>query len=405
MASIFVRMPTAAIKMDVLQSSVGFDQKSSTMRALETQPDVIILDVDEDERRRILSAGGIVYEDVQFETCSDDMLDESDNTGIGSTVVSSLSLRDVVEQINAPSAWQRTRGNGVTIVIIDTGVSSTLREVPAPRRSKLDLSTRYNGQHWQDPTGHGSMCAAIAAGSMVGGGKYDGVAPEADVLSARSDLTSRDLTLIYDELIRAKANGKLTGPIVVSNSYGMRACRPPGILPADHPFLTGIMTAIASGIFVCFAAGNNHHDILCNYDPRACEPNTIWGANSHDEIVSVGTVNRDLTNRDPRTPHVNSSRGPGEWASTTTKPDCVAPTYGEVPWGSSYKTMPWWGTSGACPQVAGAAALILSVAPHLDARAISHIIRSTCRPLGGDVTCVGRGLLDCGRAVAAAVGA
>ena len=43
------------------------------------------------------------------------------------------------------------------------------------------------------------------------------------------------------------------------------------------------------------------------------------------------------------------------------------------PWGCSTREMEWWGTSGACAQVAGLAALLLSVDPSLlttDARAV-----------------------------------
>lgn len=400
MPNYFVRMPSTDVRMDVFQA-LASSRPLSNFESIRTQPDVIIAVLDEDERKRISSAGGIIYEDVQFESFKPNTPDSQNGADGASTVTTRLSLADVVDQIGCPAAWRTTRGRGATIAIVDTGISPGLRELPTGRRSHFDPSTRYHGQHWQDPDGHGSMCAAIAAGSKLGGGRYDGVAPEARVVSARSDLTSRDLTLIFDQLTQARAQGALTGPLVVSNSYGLRCCQSIGTLPEDHPFFTGIEAAVASGIVVCFAAGNNHVD-LCNYDPAACHPNTIWGANSHDEVVCVGTVNRALTNRDPATPHVNSSRGPGEYASKTVKPDCVAPTYGEVPWGSTYKTEAWWGTSGACPQVAGLAALILSVAPRLSPNRVGDIIRSTARPLQGGPTCVGHGMIDCDAAVKAA---
>lgn len=398
MPRILVRTPSPAVRLDLLQDLSFDDPARRSARTLSAQPDVLVVDADDRQRERIIAAGGMVYEDVQFETFPG----QADaGPTIGTFGPAHLSLREVLSEIRAPDAWTSTRGAGVTVAIVDTGVSGALRELPAARRSSHDLRTAFRGRHWEDPVGHGSMCAAIAAASTSAGGRYDGVAPDAEVLSVRSDLTSTDLTLAFDELLRLRATGTLAGPMVISNSWGVRACTPPGTLRADHPFVSGVEAAVDAGIFVCFAAGNNHHD-YCSFDPAACSPSTIWGANSLDRVVTVGTVSRDRTNQDAATPHANSSRGPGEWASRTMKPDCVAPTYGEVPWGKGYLNSPWWGTSGACPQVAGAAALVLSIAPSLAPHDVADIIRMTCLSLPGGPTCVGRGLLNCEGAVAEA---
>ncbi|HEX7587407.1 MAG TPA: S8 family serine peptidase, partial [Anaerolineae bacterium] len=153
-------------------------------------------------------------------------------------------------------------GEGVTIAVVDTGIAGELKEIPSARRSTVDLDTTYRGEHWHDPQGHGSMCAAIDAGCRKDGGRYEGVAPGATVLAARSNLRSSDIADIYDELLRMRALGKLKGPLVVSNSYGLETCSTPQILPTAHPFMATILTAIQSGIFVCFAAGNNHRECL-----------------------------------------------------------------------------------------------------------------------------------------------
>lgn len=155
---------------------------------------------------------------------------------------------------------------------------------------------------------------------------------------------------------------------------------------------------MVNNIVVVFAAGNNHFDTLCNHDPTACSPDTIWAINSIDEVLTVGTVNAD--NRNDQGPHANSSRGPGQWSQERPKPDVVAPTYGEVVWGNGYQIMEWWATSGACPQVAGLAALILSVNPGLSPARTGQIIRYAATPLNAPPECVGAGLIDCEAAVA-----
>lgn len=310
------------------------------------------------------------------------------------------SLKDVLEHVRAPQAWTKSRGAGTTIAIIDTGVCASLAEFPVSKRSPVDLPTAYAGQHWHDPKGHGSMCATIAAGSSAHGGRYDGIAPEATVLAARTTLWAGDIYRIYDELVARLRTGEISTPLVISNSYGLYTCDPPATLPRDHPYMGIVEDAIDAGATVAFAAGNNHVDV-CQNSPGDCQPNTIWAVNSHDRVLSVGTIDGDDRNDDPSSPHVNSSRGPGQWASAHPKPDCVAPTYGEVVWGCGYAAMDWWGTSGACPQVAGLAALLLSLQPSLTPAQVSQVIRDTCVGLDQAATCVGAGRIDCRAAVEA----
>ncbi len=177
MDRIFVRLPDPSMRLDILQTSFGFGGRRPAVEILKTQPDVLITEVDDQARARILSMGGTIYEDVKFDLFPDDRTEEY--SGLPSTTIDAdvdllrLSLRDVLEQINAPLAWPTCRGAGVTIAIVDTGVSSMSRELQPPRRSAVDLPTHYHGQHWQDPIGHGTMCAAIAAGSVTTGGRYD----------------------------------------------------------------------------------------------------------------------------------------------------------------------------------------------------------------------------------------
>lgn len=361
--------------------------------------------------------GAKLYDDVQFQIFDEDLaiptasrsrywepqpgpLLQESATGPG-------SLKDVLRHIGADEAHKRSKGDGTTIAVIDTGIHPDLPEIAADRRHPLNPDTLNEDRHWVDHEGHGSMCAVIAAAGEAGG-RFTGVAPRAGVLSCRSDFSASDIAEIYTSLIEARRDGRISGPLIVNNSYGLYTCQSNGLMPDDHPFMDIINLAIDEGIVVVFAAGNNHHDVICNHDPEADGPNTIWGPNSHDRILSVGTVNRNDSNRDRSTPHVNSSRGPGEWAERYPKPDCVAPTYGEVIWGYAPRVMPWWGTSGAAPQASGLAALIQSFAVTdlggaFRPEDVNDIIRASCKSLQAPATCVGRGRIDCNAALALAL--
>jgi len=380
-----------------------------------THSRVLIADLSDDQRQAAEKNGAKVYEDVQFYPAvgASNPLEFAEHAYweravINPSILAGLSpaaaswrtktLADVMEHINAPKAWARkARGKGVTIGIVDTGISSAMKEFPSSRRSPFSKSFAYAAGPWTDSVGHGSMCAAAAAASTVDGGKHNGVAPEATILSARSNLLSTDIYKLYDWVLDRKHSGELTGPVVMSNSYGIYTCSAPAGLPQDHPYRQIILDAVAAGIVVVFAAGNNHGAGLCGNDPTKCSPNTIWGVNSMDEVLSVGTVNWD--NRMDSGEHSNSSRGPGQWASKHKKPDCVAPTYGEIVWGSGYQVMEWWGTSGACPQVAGLAALLMGMDPSLTPGDVAGVIRATCRDIGLAKSCAGAGLIDCEQAM------
>jgi serine protease AprX len=399
MARAFVKMPTPAEANEFAMTIFSNRGASAVRYQSKTAPEVLTIDLPAEDLEALAAGGASVFPDIEFEPFGpvrgSTQADPGNPTLENQPLAAQIGLNEVLDQIRAVPAWEISRGMNVTIVVVDTGICGSLTEFPLFKRSPIDLPTAYAGNHWNDTRGHGSMCATIAAATKAGGGRFDGVAPDATVLSARTTLMASDIYRIYDEIAALKLSGGLPGPVVFSNSYGLYTCAPPVGLPADHPYLDVVLQAVQLNMPVVFAAGNNHWDVLCGNPPASCSPNTIWAVNSHDDVLSVGTVNRNESNRDPSTPHPNSSRGPGQWALATTKPDCVAPTYGEVVWGCGYQTIPWWGTSGACPQVAGLAALILGKNPSLASGDVYDIIRASCRPIAGSPTCVGRGMIDC----------
>ncbi len=305
------------------------------------------------------------------------------------------TMEDVMVHINAPRAWEMQTGSGVTIAVVDTGTDLTTQQFP--HRSSHSLAPSYSTA-LADPKGHGSMCAAIALGSRETGGRYAGVAPSAKLLTARTTFAASDLYAIYEDLLEKKKDRVIQGRLVVSNSYGLYTCSTPGV-PQNHPYLDLVKLCIAEGMVFVFAAGNNHAHGLCQHSGAAAGPNTIWSVNSIDEVITVGTVDWNESNQLVGGEHSNSSRGPGEWSVTQSKPDVVAPTYGEVVWGGSYQHMEWWGTSGACPQVAGLAALVLAKKPNMSPADVKELIRAHARTLAAPATCVGAGIIDCEKTV------
>lgn len=298
------------------------------------------------------------------------------------------SLADVITRIRAREAWEFSRGAGITIAVIDTGINGDRPEFPAAKRQ--GAWQPLGDTPWTDWDGHGTMSACIAAGTTSEGGAFDGVAPDAGLIACKTHFYDSELASAYDYLIDRTERDGLR--IVVTNSFGRRTGDPPPI-PTDSDFLPALDEAIQKGIYVFFSAGNNHH--LANGLPNECQPNTIWLYKSRADVMTVATCKLDDSM------WFYSSRGPGQLhgePNTNPKPDVTAPTpeNGVVVYGDGVLAFPeGWGTSGACPQVAGLAALLLSASGELGRETLFERIRTTATPLGHATGCGGAGLIDC----------
>ena len=76
-----------------------------------------------------------------------------------------------LEAIGAPKAWEKTKGKGVKIVVIDTGVDTSHPDLNV--KFKFDMINRTGDM--TDNFGHGTHVAGLLTG------KYTGVAPEAEL--------------------------------------------------------------------------------------------------------------------------------------------------------------------------------------------------------------------------------
>ncbi len=138
-----------------------FDSAQQNVHVSRADPALMIAPLT-DEARCELEKDAKVFDDCQFQHFDPDdyqfeywkpsqKLDANPGQKMG-------NLNSVIEQIKAPQAWNRTKGKGVTIAIVDTGIHPNTVEIGASRRlTALDAGGIFKGAHWQDVKGHGSM--------------------------------------------------------------------------------------------------------------------------------------------------------------------------------------------------------------------------------------------------------
>lgn len=99
-----------------------------------------------------------------------------------------------LETVGAPAAWETTRGSGVTVALLDTGVRTD-----HPDLGSVTVGSDFTGQDLAPGSEHygvhGTMMAGLIAASGHGvehRGGVMGVAPDADILSVRVALEEDD---------------------------------------------------------------------------------------------------------------------------------------------------------------------------------------------------------------------
>lgn len=252
--------------------------------------------------------------------------------------------------------------------------------------------------------GHGTHTAGIAAGGWTSDGLLGGRAPGVDLIAVG---TGDAMYLFWaiagmDWVIEHREQYNIR---IVSNSYGLEG----PYVPA-HPQNLATKAADDAGILVLFSAGN--------YGPAKRTMNSYAQA---PYVLAVGSTT--MSGAMAR----SSSRG--DPAAGKLGPDLVAPgsevisgrnqplSANEItlraPWNDAayvpVEHLAWYraisGTSMACPQVAGIAALALQANPSLTNAQLRAILTATARPLiGFEDYEQGAGMVDAAAAVRAALG-
>ena len=278
------------------------------------------------------------------------------------------------------TAWNTTRGEGVTIAVIDTGVDGSVPELRGAVISGADFSG-LGAADGQTPVGpaderdHGTMVASLAAGRGTGGDNgVIGAAPAATILPISIGF-GEGSTTSDDQIAEAVRFAVDSGASVINMSLTRNTLEWP--TSWDDAFLY----AMDHDVVIVAAAGNRGSGTT-----QVGAPATMPGVLTVAGVDSKGAASFDA-----------SSQGITIGVAAPSE-DLV----GAVPGGGH---VIWNGTSGATPIVAGIVALVRAAHPDLDAANVIERIVKTAKDAGtqGTDPIYGFGLIDASAAVSATV--
>ena len=283
-----------------------------------------------------------------------------------------------LDDFGITEAWEITRGAGVTIAIIDTGVDGNHPDLQGAVIGGTDVSGlgTANGQTPVGPSSeHGTMVASLAAGrGQDNGAGLIGSAPEASLLTV--SMSFQGTSVPADEQIaRAVIWAVDNGADVISLSLTRNTREWP--VTWDEAF----GYAEQNDVVVVAAAGN-----------RSAGTEVVGAPATMPGVLTVGGVNRAGA----------ASAGASSQGITI---GVMAPSedlVGALPV-EGYAL--WAGTSGATPIVSGVVALVRAAYPQMDAANVINRVLATARPVTATVPdpLYGFGLLDAYQALVADV--
>jgi serine protease AprX len=300
-------------------------------------------------------------------------------------------------------------GKGVTVALIDTGVTSIpdlrnrLVNIKAPNGSTKKCVDLSGEGTCHDSYGHGTFLAGLIAGNgSASNGEYAGVAPGAKILSVK--LAGRDGSASVGKIIYAiqwvTHYGPQYGVKVMNLSLGTDSKQSYKVDPLNY----AVERAWQSGLTVVVAAGN-----------RGAGAKTISKPADDPLVLTTGAVD-DVHSTDPSDDIIPNftSRGPTA-ADGLTKPDITVPgtllISTRAPGSAIEEKYPnggvdatyrrGSGTSQSAAVLSGSVALLLQAHPHLTPNQVKYAITKTAQsvPASNDPNVVGAGLLDIGEAI------
>jgi major intracellular serine protease len=272
-----------------------------------------------------------------------------------------------IELIAAPKIWEKSKGKGITVAILDTGCDGThpdLSERIIGGRNFTD-DDYGNPDVYTDYNGHGTHVAGTIAAVYNDTGVV-GVAPEASLLILK--VLDKNGSGQYDWIMNGINYAVEQKADIISMSLG-------GSEDVSE-LHQAIQNAIAKQILVVCAAGNEG-------DGQDSSDELAYPA-CYNEVISVGAI--------------NLQRRSSEFSNSNNEVDLVAPGEEILSTYLKGKYAKLSGTSMAAPHISGSLALIKEISnknfernltePELYAQLIKRTV-----PLGNSPKLEGNGLL------------
>jgi subtilisin family serine protease len=242
--------------------------------------------------------------------------------------------------------WQRTRGLGVTVAVLDTGVDSSSVDLAPNLVAGWNALDRDSDT--SDPTGHGTLVASII-GAAAGNGGYVGIAPEARILPIKVLGGASDDTWSDAAFDRAVEYALARGARVINLSIG-------GLNSPIAGAAKALADARRAGALVVIASGNDGVDLDARgnteYPDGYGLPNTLTVA----DFTTRGSL---ATDANYGASHVQiASLGSDLWGD-----------YPDNPTGGYLS-----GSSAAAATVSGVAALLFAADPQATAAQVRRAI-------------------------------
>ncbi|MFC9283637.1 type VII secretion-associated serine protease mycosin [Streptomyces collinus] len=286
-----------------------------------------------------------------------------------------------LQRVNLDELWTESKGKGVKVAVIDTGVDTANQQLThavdaslganylPPKDGKGQPIERGNKQGTTDTVGHGTRVAGIIAARPVKGTGFVGLAPEATIIPIKQNDAEGHGT--SDTLAKAINHAVAAGAQVINISQDTANAVAPG-----GPLQNAVDEALKRKIVVVASAGNDGID----GNSKRTYPASYPG------VLAVAASDR------------NNEKAPfsqaGDWVGVAAPGVDMIST---VPKGGHCSDN---GTSFSAPYVAGVAALIKAKHPQWTAQEVTAQIEQTAeRSITGHDRLVGWGVVDPVRAL------